>query len=290
MAPTSSRWRRSATRRWCWRRSRRRWGSRRALASRCSTSSRPRCRRKRLLLVLDNFEHLLDAAPLVVELLEACPGLKALVTSRAALHVRGERLYAVPPLLLPDLTQLPATVTLARTPAVALFVERAQAVLPHFRLTEQNAAAVAAICVRLDGLPLAIELAAARIKLLPPEALLARLEQRLAVLTDGARDLPPRHRTLRAAIAWSYELLDAGEQRLFRRLGVFVGGCTLEAAEAVLADDHLGGDDLTPSIPASAVLDGLTSLIDKSLLKQEDIRGEPRFHAGDDPRICDRVS
>jgi predicted ATPase len=115
---------------------------------------------KRLLIVLDNFEHLLDAAPPLVELLEACPGLKALVTSRAALHVRGERLYAVPPLLLPDLTQLPATVSLARNPAVALFVERAQALLPEFRLTEQNAAAVAAICVRLDGLPLAIELAA----------------------------------------------------------------------------------------------------------------------------------
>ena len=173
--------------------------------------------------MLDNFEHLLDAAPLVVELLEACPGLKALVTSRAALHVRGERLYAVPPLLLPDLTQLPATGALARTPAVALFVERAQAVLPHFRLTEQNAAAVAAICVRLDGLPLAIELAATRITLLPPEALLARLEQRLAVLTDGARDLPPRQQTLRAAIGWSYELLDAGEQVLFARLGVFRG-------------------------------------------------------------------
>ena len=188
---------------------------------------------KRLLLVLDNFEHLLEAARLIIELLEACPGLKALVTSRAALHVRGERLYTVPPLLLPDLAQRPASVTLARTPAVALFVERAQAVLPHFTLTAQNAPAVAAICVRLDGLPLAIELVATRIKLLPPEALLARLEQRLTLLTDGARDLPPRHQTLRAAIAWSHELLDAGEQTLFARLGVFVGGWTLEAAEAV---------------------------------------------------------
>ncbi len=134
---------------------------------------------------------------------------------------------------------------------------------PIFRLTAQNAAAVAAICVRLDGLPLAIELAATRVKLLPPEALLARLEQRLAVLTEGGRDLPPRHRTLRAAIAWSYELLDDSEQRLFRRLGVFVGGCTLEGAEAVL------DDDLPASIPARTVLDGLTALIDKSLLKQE---------------------
>jgi predicted ATPase len=131
---------------------------------------------QRRLLVLDNFEQVLDAAPLIVELLEACPGLKALVTSRAALHVRGERLYSVPPLLLPDLTQHPARATLARNPTVALFVERAQAMVPHFRLTEQNAAVVAAICVRLDGLPLAIELAATRIKLLPPEGLLAQLK------------------------------------------------------------------------------------------------------------------
>ncbi|MCE7986917.1 MAG: helix-turn-helix domain-containing protein [Caldilinea sp. CFX5] len=227
---------------------------------------------QRLLLVLDNFEHLLAAAPFVVELLEACPGLKALVTSRAALHVRGERLVAVPPLLLPDLTHEPVHGKLARIPAVALFVERAQAVLPPFRLTAQNAAAVAAICVRLDGLPLAIELAATRVKLLPPTALLARLEQRLAVLTEGGRDLPPRHRTLRAAIAWSYTLLDDSEQRLFRRLGVFVGGCTLAGAEAVLAEEQ------TAAVPAHPLLDGLTALIDKSLLKQEQGRdGEPRL-------------
>lgn len=227
---------------------------------------------QRLLLVLDNFEHVLEAAPFMVELLEACPGLKALVTSRAALHVRGERLYAVPPLLLPDLTQEPAHIKLARIPAVALFVERAQAALPQFRLTAQNAAAVAAICVRLDGLPLAIELAATRVKLLPPEALLARLEQRLAVLTEGGRDLPPRHRTLRGAIAWSYELLDDSEQRLFRRLGVFVGGSTLAGAEAVLADDQ------SASVPARTVLDGLTALINKSLLKQEQ-------GSSDEPRL-----
>jgi predicted ATPase/transcriptional regulator with XRE-family HTH domain len=224
---------------------------------------------KRRLLVLDNFEHLLDAAPLVVELLEACVGLKALITSRAALHVRGERLYALPPLLLPDLTRLPTTGALARTPAVALFVERAQAVAPDFKLTAQNAADVAAICVRLDGLPLAIELAAARIKLLPPEGVLARLEQRLAVLTDGPRDLPPRQQTLRAAIGWSYELLDAGEQRLFRRLGVFVDGWTLAAAEAVCNPD----DDLP-----FEVADGIASLLDKSLLRlQAGVDGEPRF-------------
>jgi predicted ATPase/transcriptional regulator with XRE-family HTH domain/Tfp pilus assembly protein PilF len=224
---------------------------------------------KRLLLLLDNFEHLLDAAPLIVELLEACMGLKALITSRAALHVRGEQLYPVPPLLLPDLTQLPATGALARTPAVALFVERAREVLPHFTLTAQNAAAVAAICVRLDGLPLAIELAAARIRLLSPQTLLARLEQRLDVLTDAARDLPPRHRTLRAAIAWSYDLLDASEQVLFRRLSVFVGGCTLAVAEAVCnADGDLPTD----------ITDGVEALVDKSLLQQ--IKGpddEPRF-------------
>jgi predicted ATPase/DNA-binding XRE family transcriptional regulator len=224
---------------------------------------------KRLLMVLDNFEHLLDAVPDVVELLEACPGLKALITSRVALHVRGEHLYAVPVLLLPDLTHLPAIGTLARIPAVALFVDRAQAIRPDFRLTAQNARTVAEICVRLDGLPLAIELAAARIRLLLPEALLARLEQRLAVLTDGARDLPLRHRTLRAAITWSYELLDAGEQVLFARLGLFVGGCTLEAAKAVCNRD----DDLP-----FEVAEGIASLLDKSLLQLGDgADGEPRF-------------
>ena len=224
---------------------------------------------RRLLLVLDNFEHLLDAAPIVVELLEACPGLKTLMTSRAALHVGGERLYPVPPLLLPDLAQRPARAALARNPAVALFVERAQAINPDFTLTAENAPAVAAICVQLDGLPLAIELATTRIKLLPPEALLARLVQRLALLTDGARDRPPRHQTLRAAIAWSYDLLDAGEQTLFARLGVFVGGCTLAAAEGVC---NASGD-----LPLDA-LEGLATLVDTSLLRREEGGdGEPRF-------------
>jgi predicted ATPase/DNA-binding XRE family transcriptional regulator len=224
---------------------------------------------RRLLLLLDNFEHLLDAASLVVELLEACPGLKALVTSRAALHVRGERLYALPPLLLPDPTQPTAIVSLTRNPAVALLVECAQAVMPDFRLTEQNAAAVAGICVRLEGLPLAIELAATRVKLLHPTALLARLEQRLSLLTDGARDLPPRQRTLRAAIAWSYELLDEDEQMLFARLGVFVGGCTLDAVAAVC--------NATNDLPVD-VGGGIASLLDKSLLQQvEGMDGEARF-------------
>jgi predicted ATPase/transcriptional regulator with XRE-family HTH domain len=224
---------------------------------------------KRLLLVLDNFEHILDAAPPIVELLEACVGLKALITSRAALHVRGERLYALPPLLLPDPTRLPATGVLARIPAMALFVERAQAALPHFRLTDQNAAAVAALCVRLDGLPLAIELAAARIKLFAPEELLARLERRLALLTGGPRDLPQRQQTLRNTIAWSYQLLDRAQQTLFTRLAVFVGGWILEAAEAVCNPaDELG----------IAIVDGLQSLLDQSLLRQvEGLDGVPRF-------------
>jgi predicted ATPase/DNA-binding XRE family transcriptional regulator len=243
-------------------------------------------RAQRRLLVLDNFEQVLAAAPLVVTLLEACPGVKALITSRAPLHVRGERLYPVPPLLLPDLMRLPGPVAMARTPAVALFVERAQGVMPDFRLTARNAPAVAAICVRLDGLPLAIELAATRITRLPAEALLERLEQRLAVLSDGARDLPPRHQTLRAAIGWSYELLSADEQRLFRRLGLFVGGWTVAAAQAVCVDGGVPaldsglrevGDD-HPQSTMHNTLDELASLVDSSLLKQDNAgAGEPRF-------------
>jgi predicted ATPase/DNA-binding XRE family transcriptional regulator len=224
---------------------------------------------KRIVLVLDNFEQVLDAAPPLAELLEACGELKALVTSRSALRVRGERLYPVPPLLLPDLARLPAIGAVARTPAVALFVERAQEVRPDFRLLDENAAAVAAICVRLDGLPLALELAAARIRLLPAEVLLARLEQRLAVLTEGARDLHPRQQTLRAAITWSYDLLDAAEQAIFARLAVFVGGCTLHAATALC--------NATNDLPMD-VTDGMASLLDKSLLRLEaGADGEPRF-------------
>jgi predicted ATPase/transcriptional regulator with XRE-family HTH domain len=192
-------------------------------------------RDKRLLLVLDNFEQVVAAAPLVVELLEASVGLKVLATSRAALQVRGERLFPVPPLLLPDLAQLPPTAVLARNPAVALFVERARAVKPDFALTEANAQAIAAICYRLDGLPLAIELAAARAKLLPPQALLARLNQRLRLLTEGPRDLPERQQTLRRNLEWSYDLLDPEERRIFRRLSIFAGGATIDAAE------HVGG-------------------------------------------------
>jgi predicted ATPase len=226
-------------------------------------------RDRQILLVLDNFEQVAPAAPAVAELLMACPGVQVMVTSRIALRVRGERLYPVPPLLLPDLAHLPALDDLACIPTVALFLERAQALMPGFAISEANAAAVAEICVRLDGLPLAIELAAARIRVFSPEALLARLSDPLKLLTGGARDLPARQQTLRAMVDWSYHLLDAGEQTLFARLGVFVGGCSLEAAEAICPlDERLPID----------VADGVMSLLDKSLVRQvEGDDGEPRF-------------
>jgi len=240
-------------------------------------------RDRRLLLVLDNCEHLPAAAPAVAELLAACPGLKVLATSRAPLHVYGEHQYPVPPLALPDLARLPDPQAIAEVPAVALLVERARAVRPDFRLTAQNAPTVAEICVQLDGLPLALELAAARIKLLPPQAILARLGSRLDLLTDGARDRPARHQTLRAALAWSHDLLSAGEQRLLRRLAVFVGGWTLEAAEAVCdggaRDEGRGASgDHSSLAPHPSILDGLASLVDQSLLHHTDQPpGEPRF-------------
>jgi predicted ATPase/DNA-binding CsgD family transcriptional regulator len=199
------------------------------------------------------------AALQVAELLAACPKLKIMVTSRMALHVRAEQEFAVPPLALPDPKRLPDLVILSQYEAVALFIQRARAVKSDFQVTNATAPAVAEMCVRLDGLPLAIELAATRVKLFPPQALLARLGQRLAVLTSGALDAPARQQTLRDTIDWSYQLLDAQEQRLFRQLSVFVGGCTLEAVEAVCA--ALG--DAIPS-----VLDGVASLIDKNLLLQ----------------------
>src|SRR6266568_5142310 len=214
---------------------------------------------KHLLLLLDNFEQVVGAAVYVADLLAACPNLKVIVTSRMTLHIRGEQEYAVPPLAVPDPRQLPDLVALSQYEAVALFIQRAQAARPEFQMSNANAPAVAEICVRLDGLPLAIELAAARSKVLPPQALLARLGQRLAVLTSGARDVPERQKTLRNTIEWSYLLLDAYEQQLFRRLSVFVGGCTLEAVETVCS--ALG--DAMPS-----VLDGVASLIDKNLLLQ----------------------
>ncbi len=220
------------------------------------------------LLLLDNFEHLVEAVPTVVELLSVASKLKILVTSRSALHVYGENEFPVPPLALPE--QSTSTVdVLSRSPAVALFVQRAVAAKPDFQLTPENAAAVAEICARLDGLPLAIELAAARVKVLSPSAMRTRLSSRLQLLTGGARDLPQRHQTLRGAMDWSYDLLTPTEQRLFRRLSVFVGGCTLEGAEAVC--DAKGDLELD-------LLDGMESMVDKSLAQRDEQRdGEPRF-------------
>jgi predicted ATPase len=238
-------------------------------------------REKRLLLVLDNFEQVVAAAPFIAALLAAAPHVKVLVTSRAALHLSGEREVAVPPLALPDRTRLPSLERLTQYEAVRLFIERAQAVKADFAVTNDNAPAVAEICYRLDGLPLAIELAAARSKLFAPQALLARLDQRLKLLTGGARDLPARQQTLRSAIAWSYDLLDAAEQALFARLGVFVGGWTLEAAEEVLRTEGRGLSDSTMDSVLStrpSVLDGLAALLDQSLVRQEAGHdGEPRF-------------
>src|SRR5437763_9402266 len=178
---------------------------------------------KRLLLLLDNFEQVLAAAPELSDLLAGCPQLKILVTSRAVLHIRGEHEFPVPPLALPDLTHLPESESLLQYAAVALFLHCARAARPDFQVTPASTRAIAEICVRLDGLPLAIELAGARIKLLPPQALLTRLAQLFQVVAGGSRTLPLRHQTLRNTLQWSYDLLDAEEQRLFRRLSVFVG-------------------------------------------------------------------
>ena len=227
---------------------------------------------KQLLLVLDNFEHLLPAVGLVNDLLVACPGVKALVTSRETLRLRGEQVFNVPPLALPDLKKHPPVEVLAQAPAVALFVQRSQAVRPDFTLTDRNAAAVAQIVGRLDGLPLAIELAAARSRYLPPETLLARLvgtddgrQAALSLLTGGSRDLPARQQTLRDTIAWSYALLEPAEQALFRRLALFASGFDLAAAEAVgEAWDRLG----------LAAEDGVAALLDKSLLYRVEPTGE----------------
>ena len=218
---------------------------------------------------MDNFEQVVDAAPLVAELLAAASGLKALVTSRVTLHLSGEHEIAVPPLGLPDRTDLPPLQRLTQYEAVRLFIERAQAVNADFAVTNANAPAVAEICHQLDGLPLAIELAAARSKLFPPQALLVRLGNRLKLLTGGTRDLPARQQTIRNTIDWSYNLLDATQQTLFVRLGVFVGGWTEQAAARVCN----AADDTSIDI-----LDGLAALLDQSLLQQtEGSDGEPRF-------------
>lgn len=224
------------------------------------------------LLVLDNLEHVLAAGVALADLLVACPRLRLLATSRALLRISGEHGYLVPPLELPNPTRSPATDPRTAPAAVRLFVARARAVAPKFTLTDANAAAVAEVCRRLDGLPLAIELAAARSNLLPPAALLAHLEPRLPLLTGGARDQPARLRTMRDAIAWSYDLLTEEEQHLFRRLAVFVGGFTLDAAEAV------AGQVARARGARLSVLDGVAALVDQSLLRSEgQPDGEPRL-------------
>jgi predicted ATPase/class 3 adenylate cyclase len=247
---------------------------------------------KRLLLVLDNFEHLVEAAPVVAALLASAPGVKALVTSRAVLRLSGEHDLPVPPLALPDRGHPPPPERLTHYGAVALFVERARAVKPDFSVTNENAPAVAEICHRLDGLPLAIELAAARVRLLTPQAMLNRLggmlaggereNRRLSLLTGGARDRPARQQTLRGAIDWSHELLTPPERVLFRRLAVFAGGFDLDAAEAVVA--HGGGGTRATDAnggKSGAALEGLALLVDGSLVRAEDGigggDGEPRF-------------
>lgn len=229
---------------------------------------------KQLLLVLDNFEQVVAASPLISELLPAAPGLKVLVTSRTVLRLRGEQHFAVAPLaLVTDDTpttpppSLPTRVT--PSAAVRLFVARAQATQADFAVTDQNLAAINAICQQVDGLPLAIELAAARVRLLPPQAMLARLGSQLKFLTSGVQDLPPRHQTMRATLTWSYELLTEAERLLFRRLALFVGGCTLAAVESVCNVD--GALTIDP-------LDLLASLIDKSLVQQQaSTIDEPRY-------------
>lgn len=227
---------------------------------------------KQILLIMDNFEQAVSAATVVAQLLEAAPKLKMLVSSRIPLHVYGEKEYPVPPLSLPNLKRLPPISDLLAFSAINLFVQRAQAVKADFRLTSDNAAAVAEICTKLDGLPLAIELAAARIKLLPPQALLNRLDNRLKVLTGGASNRGARQQTLRGAIDWSYDLLSDAEKKFFARMGAFAKGCTLEAVESVL-----GGlsDDLD-------VFEGVASLVDKSLLRQEE---PPRGYPDPEPRF-----
>jgi predicted ATPase len=228
-------------------------------------------RARRLVLVLDNFEQVMGAAPLVAELLGAAPGVVALVTSRMVLRLSGEHEFPVPPLPVPQIEAGRDAADARRYASVRLFVERAHAASADFELTSGNAQAVAEICRRLDGLPLAIELAAARVRLLPPQALLARLDDRMGLLTGGARDLPERQRTLRSTLDWSFDLLSAGEQALFARLGVFAGSFDLPAAEAVGAAG--------PAVPGRAghVMDTLGSLVDSSLVQPQVRDGEPRF-------------
>jgi predicted ATPase len=226
-------------------------------------------REKQLLLLLDSLEQVISSATQVSDLLAACPQLKVLATSRIALRLRGEREYSVPPLRMPDTKHMPSLERLTQYEAVSLFIERAQGVQANFEVNNQNAPAVAEICHRLDGLPLAIELAAARIKILSPQAMLIRLENRLKILTGGARDLPARQQTIRKTIEWSYDHLSEGEKQLFRRMAIFQGGATLEALEAVCNFDRRLQVD---------VLDGVEALMSNSLLqRRERMDAEPRF-------------
>jgi len=232
-------------------------------------------RDREMLLLLDNFEQIVAAAPHLADLLAYCPELHLLTTSRAPLRISGEYEFPVSPLLVPNLTQRPDNESIAQAAAVQLFVQRAQSVQPTFRLTPTNAPIIAKICARLDGLPLALELAAARIKLLPPHNLLERLERPLNVLTRGAGSLPSRQQTIRSTIQWSYDLLDDWEQRLFRLCSVFVGGFTLQAVEAICTALYEGN-----SKDMASVLDGIDSLVNKSLLqppRQDDVEEEARL-------------
>lgn len=225
---------------------------------------------KHLLLFLDNFEQVIDAAPALTDLLEGCLSLKILVTSREVLRVRGEQEFPVQPLMLPNLSHQSEPEFVSQYASVALFLQRARSFNPDFQITTANAKTIATICVHLDGLPLALELAAARLKLLSPQALLERLEHRLQILTQGSRDAHMRHQTLRNTLQWSYDLLGAQEQRLFRRLAVFVGGCTLRAIEAICKASE---DEMLN------VFEGVTSLLDKSLLQREST------HRDEEPRL-----
>jgi predicted ATPase len=224
---------------------------------------------KRLLLLLDNFEQVVAAAPQVEHLLSLCPQLTILVTSRTVLHLQAEQVFPVAPLAFPDLSKDLAPEVIAQSAAVALFLHRARSLLPSFQLTAANARAIAELCMHLDGLPLAIELAAARVRLLPPQSLLTRLSQRLQVLTGGPRTSPARQQTLRKTFQWSYDLLGHEEQALFRRLAVFAGGWQLSAAEALGQGAGIASPD---------VLNTLASLLDHSLIyRSEQETEEPRF-------------
>ncbi len=233
-------------------------------------------RSKQLLLVLDNVEQIISAAPLVTQVLESAPHLKVLATSREALRLIPERIMPIQPLALPNPEHLPDLDTLAQIPSVALFLERARAVNPGFALTADNAAAITGICRRLDGLPLALELAAARLSVFGPDALLARMEHSLLLLTQGARDLPLRQQTLRNTLAWSYDLLSEREQQVFRHLAVFVGSFPMEAAESICTDELHDGNE---------VMERVTELIEKSLIELADAVGTvPRFRMLDTVR------